>query len=170
MPDHHPPDAARRAEALSSPLRWRVLRLCLHEPRTNAELAGALDVNPGTMLRHVRLLVEAGFLAPQDERRGRQGAREIPYLATRQTWENAPANVGPVLVQTLLDEIAALEPEELKAWRLGVRLRPDDHAALGERLDAIFTDALALDSSAEDALPWSLTSFLHPDRPAGRRL
>ena len=46
----------------------RALRLCRFDARTNKELADLLEVNPGTMLHHVRTLVDAGFLAPQPER------------------------------------------------------------------------------------------------------
>ena len=65
MADPHE-DAAQqaRARALASPLRMRILRLCLHEPRTNKELAGMLGINPGSMLHHVRSLVSTGFLEP----------------------------------------------------------------------------------------------------------
>ena len=50
-----------RMRALSSPLRLRVLRLCAFESRTNKELAELLGVNPGTMLHHVRTLVQTGY-------------------------------------------------------------------------------------------------------------
>ena len=48
---------AARARALSSAVRWRVLRACLDEALTNKELADRLGVNPGSMLHHVRTLV-----------------------------------------------------------------------------------------------------------------
>lgn len=159
--------AARRAEALALPLRWRILRACLHEARTNAELAQILGVNPGSMLRHVRLLVETGFLAPQEERRGKQGSREIPYLATRLTWRGNPGDVGPVLVHTLLDEIAPLEPHELGSWRLGVRLPRGREAELVARMRDLFHEASGWDTDDPDAVAWSLTAFLHPDRVEG---
>ena len=80
----HMDDAEARAaaRALSSPLRMRALRLCRFDARTNKELADLLEVNPGTMLHHVRTLVDTGFLEAQPERAGAQGAREVPYLAT----------------------------------------------------------------------------------------
>jgi DNA-binding transcriptional ArsR family regulator len=53
------PEAEARMRAISSPLRLRVLRLCAFESRTNKELAELLDVNPGTMLHHVRTLVQS---------------------------------------------------------------------------------------------------------------
>ncbi|RZI84526.1 MAG: ArsR family transcriptional regulator, partial [Microbacterium sp.] len=77
------------ARALSSPLRLRVLRLCAFDARTNKELAELLDVNPGTMLHHVRSLVDTGLLAPDAERTGNRGAREVPYRATGLSWRAA---------------------------------------------------------------------------------
>ena len=75
----------RRARALASPLRMRILRLCLHESRTNKELADELGINPGTLLHHVRTLLDTGFLSAEPPRRGPRGAREVPYLATRRS-------------------------------------------------------------------------------------
>ncbi|MBA2554206.1 MAG: winged helix-turn-helix transcriptional regulator, partial [Geodermatophilaceae bacterium] len=71
---------AAEARALSSTFRLRILRACLGEPMTNKQIAQRLGRNPATVLHHVRLLVEQGFLAPTAERRGARGAREVPYL------------------------------------------------------------------------------------------
>ena len=71
-------ESQAKARALSSPLRMRILRLCAFEARTNKELADVLGVNPGTMLHHVRTLVQTDFLAAEPARLGRQGAREVP--------------------------------------------------------------------------------------------
>lgn len=155
---------AARAAALSSPVRWRILRLCLHQPRTNKELAEILGLNPGSVLHHVRLLVETGFLAAEEPRKGARNAKEIPYRATRLTWHGSPQSVAPVLVRTLLDEIAPVEPEELVVWRLGMRLLPEDRAELEERINAILEDFVRRDTPDAAAEPWSLMAFLHPDR------
>src|SRR3954453_10366828 len=70
------------AKALASPLRLRILRAALHEPRTNQEIAAVLGRNPATVLHHVRTLVATGFLVEQPLRRGQRGSRERPYLAS----------------------------------------------------------------------------------------
>lgn len=152
-----------RAAALSSPVRWRILRLCLHQPRTNKELAEILDLNPGTTLHHVRLLVDTGFLAAEEPRKGVRNAKEIPYRATRLSWHGSPRSVAPVLVRTLLDEIAPVEPEDIVVWRLGMRLLPEDRAELEEQIDAILADFVHRDTEDPAAEPWSLMAFLHPD-------
>src|SRR4051794_4556913 len=51
------PATVEEHKALSHPLRLRILRLCLDEPKTNRELADRLDANPATVLHHVRTLV-----------------------------------------------------------------------------------------------------------------
>ncbi|HKS00236.1 MAG TPA: ArsR family transcriptional regulator, partial [Arthrobacter sp.] len=39
-------DLVAKGRALSSPLRLRILRLCLHQSRTNKEIAELLGLNP----------------------------------------------------------------------------------------------------------------------------
>jgi DNA-binding transcriptional ArsR family regulator len=77
---------ATQLRALAHPLRLRILRLCLTAERTNQELAESLDVAPGTVLRHVRELLAAGFLVAAEIRTGRRGALERPYRATGTSW------------------------------------------------------------------------------------
>ncbi len=165
--DLAPEVEAARAAALSSPVRWRILRLCLHQARTNKELAEILGLNPGSTLHHVRLLVETGFLTPEEPRKGMRNAREIPYRATRLSWRGSPRSVAPVLVRTLLDEIAPVEPEGIVVWRLGMRLLPEDRAELEWRISEILEDYVHRDSEDPGAEPWSLMAFLHPDRQPG---
>jgi len=164
--------ASARARVLSSPLRWRVLRLCLHEPRTNKDLAALLGVNPGTMLHHVRTLVATGFLQAQPARRGARNALEIPYLATQATWDVAREvpSLGSVMVDLLGEEARAVDPGDLTVWRLGVRLGADGREELIARISALFDEYRARGASASadaeaDAgvRAWSLMTFLHPD-------
>jgi hypothetical protein len=53
---------------------------------TNKELADRLGEHPATVLHHVRLLVDTGFLAQEPPRTGVRGSREKPYRATRKSW------------------------------------------------------------------------------------
>jgi DNA-binding transcriptional ArsR family regulator len=75
-----------QARAASHPLRLRILRLCGQQPMTNKQLADRLDRQPGTILYHVRLLVEAGLLEPAPVRTGASGALEKPYRSTGRSW------------------------------------------------------------------------------------
>lgn len=162
-------DVQARGRALSSPLRMRVLRLCAFESRTNKELAGLLEVNPGTMLHHVRTLVQTGFLVPEPERTGAQGAREVPYRATGLSWNTSMAEGSPILVQTFLQQIDGVAPEDLDVSWLGLRLTPEHKAELEERLYALLQEFKERGPDAEGE-SYSLFTALHPDfnPPSGR--
>src|SRR4051812_12127816 len=124
-----PADEAE-AKAIASPLRLRILRLALHEPRTNKEIAEALGRNPASVLHHVRTLVDTGFLVEQPRRRGRRGSRELPYLASGKSlymdYGEPDTVVGrDLLLRTFLEEIQGLPAGALDSSRLGFRLRAD---------------------------------------------
>jgi len=158
----------RRARALASPLRMRILRLCLHESRTNKELAEELDMNPGTLLHHVRSLVATGFLAAEEPRPGLRGAREIPYRATRRSWKSGGEDLGPMLVETFLQEIEGLAPDELLITRLGVKLNAENRREMSERFMALFEEYK--DRPADpDGEPISLMYAEHPERSRTKR-
>ncbi|HXW82571.1 MAG TPA: winged helix-turn-helix domain-containing protein, partial [Acidimicrobiales bacterium] len=76
------PPNLQEAAALAHPLRLRIVRLCLDQALTIAELAGLLDQRPATVLDHVRALLATGFLAEEPWRSGARGAMEKPYRAT----------------------------------------------------------------------------------------
>lgn len=159
---------ATRAEAraLAHPLRLRILRLCLDDALTNRQLAGRLHQQPATVLYHVRTLVRTGFLAAEAERRGRRGAREIPYRATRKSWTLEIPTGG----QTHLAAVDAFRAELLEAGaesvlesaRLGVRLRPEVLARLRRRIGRLVM--AAHDADAPDGEPLSLYIGLHRRR------
>ena len=156
-------DAAAKARALSSPIRLRILRLCLHQPRTNKELADILGVNPGSLLHHVRALVATGFLAMDAPRRGTRGAKEIPYRATGLTWHDSEAPlVGPVLVETFLQEIQGVQPMDLQITRAGLRLTPSRLEEFIDRLSAVIEE-FVMGPQDEAGEPWSLMLAVHPD-------
>jgi DNA-binding transcriptional ArsR family regulator len=161
-----PADEAE-AKAIASPLRLRILRLTLHEPRTNKEIAEALDLNAASVLHHVRTLVDTGFLIEQPRRRGPRGSRERPYLASGKSFylEVGEAHVvggRDLLLQTFLDEIQGLPPELLRSSRVGFRLTPEDRARLEERIQEVLRE-IAATPSDPDGEPWSLYLGLHPD-------
>ena len=114
-------DVVAKGRALSSPLRLRILRLCLHQSRTNKEIAELLDLNPASSLHHVRTLVRTGFLVAEERRKGNRGAVEVPYIASRKSWHAPVDNVAPVLIETFLQETRDLPPEDIEVWRLGVK-------------------------------------------------
>ena len=155
-----------RYRALSSPLRLRILRMCLDDALTNREIADRLGKNPATVLHHVRTLVDRGFLAADPVRRGARGSREVPYRATRKSWR-APDFPGKwqLMLSTFVEEVAEADPESVRMTRLGVRLSPDEHDELMSRVDAFFTE-LAERRPTPGGRPYSVLFALHED--AGR--
>lgn len=156
-------EAQAKARALSSPLRLRVLRLCAFDARTNKELAELLEVNPGTMLHHVRTLVRTGFLAAQPERVGEQGAREVPYRATGLSWSTHVPGISSVLVETFLQQSAGVAPDDLDVSWMGLRLNSEHKQELQERLYALMNEFKERGPDPDGA-SYSMFTALHPDR------
>ncbi len=171
------PATEAEARALASGLRIRILRLCLDRPLTNKEIAKLLGANPATTLHHVRKLVATGFLAPQPERRGNRGAREVPYLATGKSWTldvdetNVPGQ-GRATVDAFLDEIRHLDidsppstaPEKrVGLGRLGVRLPADQIEELQDRIGDLLQDFATREPDLESGVPYSVFVALYPD-------
>ena len=163
-----PPDEAE-AKALASPLRLRILRITLHEPHTNREIADALGKNPATVLHHVRTLADTGFLIEQEVRRGRRGSREVPYLASGKSWfmdGREPERGGrDLLLETFLQEVSGLPPGSLDSARLGFRVNAADKEKLMQRLQEVLEGIRELPSDPEGE-SWSLYLGVHPD-PSG---
>lgn len=158
-------DVQARGRALSSPVRLRILRLCLHKARTNKEIAEVLDLNPATALHHVRTLLATGFLRAEEPRSGNRGAKEIPYRATGLSWGSRMPNAAPVLVETFLQEIDGLSPSEIDVWRLGVRLNDANRAEMMEKIRNVFEE-YAQRESDEDGTATSIMLAHHLDRTA----
>ena len=151
------------ARALSHPLRLRILRLCIDEAMTNRQLAQRLGRDPGTVLYHVRRLVELGFLAPEPMRRAASGHLEQPYRITGKSWmvrvTQAPSWATAVL-DAVREEMQEAGPRRLvRATRLGVRLRSRDLAELKSRLDALAEDFAKRDDPA--GVPIGLLLIAH---------
>ena len=163
-----PADEAE-AKALASPLRLRILRVALHEPRTNKEIAELLGLNPASVLHHVRRLVDTGFLVEQPPRRGARGSRERPYLASGKSFylelgETHLAGDQDLLLATFLEEVRELPPGALQSSRLGFRLPAADRERLLERLNDVLREIAATPSDPEGE-PWSIYLGVHPEAP-----
>lgn len=155
------------AKALASALRLRILRLALHEPRTNKEIAEALGMHPASVLHHVRTLVDTGFLVEQPVRRGPRGSRERPYLASGKSWYvditgALEAATSDLLLETFLQEVRSLPPGSLDSARLGFRLSEADRERVRGRFQALLEEVSRLPSDPAGE-PWSLYLGFHPD-------
>jgi DNA-binding transcriptional ArsR family regulator len=175
------PATADELKAMGHPLRMRILRLCLDESRTNKELADLLGKDPATILHHVRMLVDHGFLRAEDPRTGARGALEKPYRATGLSWrldlldgEQQPADLARRVELAVVDAYRAELAEALDelgagALQLQTRapLRLNDRAReeLRQRYEALLADFL--DRDDPDGQRLSLLVSMHVRRSAG---
>jgi DNA-binding transcriptional ArsR family regulator len=159
------------ARALASALRLRILRLCLDDELTNKEIAHRLGRNPGSVLHHVRRLVDTGFLAALPQRQGSRGSREVPYRATRKSWEltglkerlpGVPSQ-SQVMLQTFLEELAEAGGEMGNASRLALTLTAEHFEEFTQRVGAIL-DEFAGRPPDPDGTRWSVFFAMHEDR------
>jgi hypothetical protein len=96
-------------------------------------------------------------------RRGTRGSREIPYIATKKSWQIESPAKDRVLLDAFLEEIALVPAAtEMGTARLGLRLSPKDMARFEKRLTALLDEFAALPDDP-DAPPWSVFLAIHPD-------
>jgi DNA-binding transcriptional ArsR family regulator len=161
------PATIEEARALSNPLRLRILRLCLDEARTNKELAKRLGRDPGTILHHVRMLLDTDFLRADEPRRGARGSVERPYRATGKSWFLSVAEddtTGSLAsVDAFREELSELRHDDiLSLARMGVRLSPAAAAAVEQRLKTLVEDLVASDDP--DGEPYGFLIAAHRRR------
>lgn len=164
-----PPASVEQLKALAHPVRLRILRLCLDRELTNKDLADALGLAPGTVLRHVRALLHAGFLASGEVRTGRRGAVERPYRTTGASSTLAVHEVGHAdlsrevelaIVEAHRAELAAAPPGAVRSQiRWNLRLGPAALAELAERVEGVIAEYRQRDDP--DAVPASLLWSVH---------
>lgn len=167
------PATPREAKALAHSLRIRILRECLVRDLTNKELADLLQVNPGTVLHHVRVLVDVGFLVPGDPRNGAGGALEKPYRATGETWwledplADTEEGTAPVL-RAFHDEVGEVPAETVDTFfRFALHLSEEEATEFGARILAVIDEYVATDDQRRDRPLRGGMFLLHhyPDRP-----
>jgi DNA-binding transcriptional ArsR family regulator len=152
------PATVLEAKALAHPLRQRILRLCAQQELTNKQLADRLGSEPGTVLYHVRLLVEAGLLQPAPVRTGASGALEKPYRATGRSWwlddplaaaGEPDAMLAPVLA--FQEELREAGPGSIQTFeRFFLHLSPEDVVELDRRIVAILDEYVETDDQRRD--------------------
>lgn len=149
------------AKALASSVRIRILRLCLDEELSNREIAEALDLNPATALHHVRMLVDTGFLEAQEPRRGRRGAREIPYRATGKSWFIDAGDITDPMIEAFAAEFSAAPYRERSMSRMAAMLTPAEVVEFQQRLEDLLEDFRSR-RSQDDARQWALFVAMRP--------
>ncbi|WP_214416045.1 winged helix-turn-helix domain-containing protein [Sphaerisporangium fuscum] len=135
--------------ALTHPLSWRILRLCLERSQTNQQLAQRLGVAPATLLRRVRALTDAGFLVVEPPRQGENGAWERPYRATGATWrldlgteaDQLAGQIDLAIVDAHRAELVENgSPPSRHTRRAILHLDAEARAELDQRIDALLDE------------------------------
>lgn len=164
------PATEEEARALASALRLRILRVTLDEALTNKEIAERLGRNPASILHHVRRLVDTGFLVPEEERRGRRGAREVPYRATGKSWtldvaDHDVAAASEAAVGAFVDEVRHLDHSTTFTSRLVVRLGEDGLREFQGRIQAVLDEYGARSAEQEEGKRYAVFFTVYPHRP-----
>jgi DNA-binding transcriptional ArsR family regulator len=163
-------DRPEQLKALGHPLRLRVLETLgagSEEELTNRELAKRLDVDPGHLHFHVRMLLRAGLI---ELAHGGQG-REKPYRAVARTVRVAPELLASGLTTDLR---AAMLEQVQRGW--------EEHGPEGTFRSAQVTARIRADRALElitevvekarhleepDAEPVVITMVCHPPTGSG---
>ncbi|OLT14226.1 ArsR family transcriptional regulator [Pseudonocardia sp. CNS-139] len=156
------PATDAEAKALASSLRLRILRMCLDEPMTNAQLAQRLGRPPASVLHHVRTLAATGFLEALPAQDGPRGSRPVPYRATRKSWRLSETRSARPMIEAFVESAAGVGDDELVLSRLGLRLSDEGCAELRQRLQEV-VEEFAARPPDPGGRPWSLFVALHPD-------
>src|SRR4249919_111169 len=157
-------ERAEQLKALGHPLRLRVLEMLGDEggqSLTNRELAQKLDVDPGHLHFHVKMLMRAGLIERTEGGKG----REKPYRAVATT-----VRVGPELLGSRLT--GDLQAAMLEEVQQGFTLR-DEGQFRSAQVNARVTPEQAIELITElvekarimedpEVEPLIITAFLHP--------
>lgn len=157
------PATEDEVRALASPLRLRILRVCLGEARTNKEIAQVLGKDPASTLHHVRRLADTGFIKAQPVRRGTRGSREITYLSTGKSWSLSTPAKDRHLLDTFIEEVSLVPAESMPTTRLGLRLSPERKIEFEQRLMELFEEFRVRSAAEASGDPWSVFFAIHPD-------
>lgn len=156
-PRERRPATVREVKALGHPLRLRILRLAGQREMTNKQLAERLGKDPGTVLYHVRQLVEAGLLEPAQVRTGASGALEKPYRSTGRSWwidgplDTADAEISLAPLEAFEAELREAGPDSVQTFeRFTLHLSREDLAEFDRRVLAVLDEYVETDHERLD--------------------
>ena len=166
IPDVLTIDRPEQLKALGHPLRLRVLEALgeTETPMSNRELAQKLDVDPGHLHFHVRMLLKCGLIEQVTSEKG----SEKPYRSAAKTLK-----VAPELVRAGASELQATVVEDVqKGWnayadagqfrfvRINARISPEKALEVLSDLVPTFEE---LEDESEEML--TITAIMHPSGP-----
>lgn len=179
---------------LADPMREYLINALVPQARTVAQLAAGLGCAPTRLYRHVQLLVDAGLLVVERERRVRGGterhfrtvARRMkldrPRFATRSGPAGLQAILHYVFDQSRRDIEGAVDagridpvevfpdPRSVVAWRSVARVTPAEFARLQRKLRALYAEVERLGQRRAprgEMISLALAAF--PCDPVGQR-
>jgi DNA-binding transcriptional ArsR family regulator len=151
------PATVREVKALGHPLRLRILRLAGRREMTNKQLADRLGKDPGTVLYHVRQLVDAGLLEPAEVRTGQSGALEKPYRSTGRSWwidgplETSDVEISLAPLEAFEAELREAGPDSVQTFeRFTLHLSHEDLVELDHRILAVLDEYVETDDQRLD--------------------
>jgi DNA-binding transcriptional ArsR family regulator len=158
---HRRPATTEEIRALASGVRLRILRLTLHRPLTNREIAEALALNPATVLYHVRRLVDVGLLERRPAQPRPGGGVEIPYVSRGGSWalQIEEGRLNSAVLDAFLHELRQVGVDKLYGGiRFHATLTPARRKEMLDRITAVL-DEYQDDRTGE---PWALFFAMHP--------
>lgn len=151
------PATVREVKALGHPLRLRILRLAALREMTNKQLAERLGKDPGTVLYHVRQLVDAGLLEPAEVRTGDSGALEKPYRSTGRSWwidgplDESDPDVRLAPIQAFETELREAGPGSVQKFeRFVLHLSQDELDEFDRRILTLLDEYIETDNQRHD--------------------
>ena len=163
VPDVLTIERPEQLKALGHPLRLRVLEALGESdvPMSNRELAQRLDVDPGHLHFHVRMLLRSGLIEQVATGKG----REKPYRSAAKTLKVAPELVSAGasdLQATVVDDVrqgwnAYGDKGQFRFVRINVRISP-------ERAMEVLADLVPTFEELEDENEpmLTITALMHP--------
>jgi DNA-binding transcriptional ArsR family regulator len=168
IPDVLTIDRPEQLKALGHPLRLRVLEV-LGEgdlPMSNRELALKLDVDPGHLHFHVRMLLKCGLIQQVASEKG----REKPYRSAAKTLKVAPelVSAGPSELQaTVVEDVqkgwnAYADSGQFRFVRINARVSPEKALEVLSDLVPTYEE---LEDVSEGEQMLTITAIMHPRVP-----
>ncbi|WP_025272483.1 ArsR/SmtB family transcription factor [Haloglycomyces albus] len=162
------PATREQIKAVASEVRVRILQMCRRNSLTNKEIAVRLGLNPGTVLYHVRKLVETGFLEESEPRVGNRGAREVPYRATGLSWQlDFSPSVAPGVSRAMRQAFIAQseDVEEMTSFStFTAKLTEEQMQGLLGRVQEVFDEYVNLEDDDPSAKEYSVFFAAHEYR------